>query len=87
MGVELLGDPSVEAEVEALQAIGNYLKACGLEKLTLSLGHVAIVDELLNKYGESYRLAILEKNFSLLSSVEPLRDLCLPTEALSCLIL
>ena len=44
MGVDLLGDPSVEAEVEALLAIGNYLKACGMEKLTLSLGHVAIVE-------------------------------------------
>jgi len=77
VGVELLGDPSVEAEVEVLQSIGDYLRACGMEKLTLSLGHVAIVEELLNKYGESYRQAILEKNFSLLSSVGPLRDLLL----------
>lgn len=76
-GAELLGDPSVEAEVEVLQSIGNYLKACGMEGLTLNLGHVGLVESLLSKYGEAYRRAIMEKNFSLLKEVEPLRDLLL----------
>ena len=77
IGVELLGDPSLEAEVEVLQKIGDYLKACGFEELTLSLGHVAIVEELLKRYGPSYKNALLEKNFSALQHVPPLRDLLL----------
>lgn len=77
VGVELLGDPSLEAEVEVLQAIGNYLKACGFEDLTLSLGNVAVVEELLKRFGKDYKKAILEKNFSLLSQNPPLKDLLL----------
>ncbi|MFN7064978.1 MAG: ATP phosphoribosyltransferase regulatory subunit [Aquificaceae bacterium] len=77
IGIELLGDPSVSAEVEVIQAIGNYLKSCGLEELTLSLGHVAIVEELLKRYGPKYKTAVLEKNFSSLSQVPSLRDLLL----------
>ncbi|MCS6957804.1 MAG: ATP phosphoribosyltransferase regulatory subunit [Aquificaceae bacterium] len=77
VGVELLGDPSVEAEVEVLKSIAEYLRACGFQDLTLSLGHVAIVEELLLRYGHEYRQAILQKNFSTLSSVEPLKDLLL----------
>ncbi|MFN3870488.1 MAG: ATP phosphoribosyltransferase regulatory subunit [Aquificaceae bacterium] len=77
VGVEFLGEPSISAEVEVIQAIGNYLKACGMEELTLSLGHVAIVEELLRRYGYHYKEAILKKNFSLLSQVPPLKDLLL----------
>ncbi|MEN3028701.1 MAG: ATP phosphoribosyltransferase regulatory subunit [Aquificaceae bacterium] len=77
VGVELLGDPTLEAEVEVLQSIGDYLKACGMEGLTLSLGHVAVVEGLLVEYGEAYRGALMEKNFSLGQRVSPLKDLLL----------
>lgn len=77
VGVELLGDPSVEAEVEVLQAIGDFLKACGMEELTLSLGDVSIVESLLAEHGQSYRRALMEKNFSLLHDILPLKDLLL----------
>lgn len=75
VGLELLGDASVYAEVEVLQRIGEYLKSCGLSELTLSLGHVGIAMGLLKKYGEEHRHALLKKNFSELSQVEPLKEL------------
>lgn len=77
VGVEFLGDTSVGAEVEVLQAIGDYLRACGTQELTLSLGHVAIVEEMLKECGHGYREAVLEKNFSALCHVPPLMDLLL----------
>lgn len=75
VGIEVLGEPSVFADVEVIQKIGDYLKACGLSKLTVSLGHVGIAKGLLKKYGEEHKSALLEKNFSKLSRVEPLLEI------------
>ena len=77
VGVEFLGQPELEAEVEVLQRIGDYLRACGMDGLTLNLGHVGIVEELLSRYGQTYRKALVEKNFSLLKDVPVLKSLLL----------
>jgi ATP phosphoribosyltransferase regulatory subunit len=77
VGIEVLGEPSSDAEVDVIQKIGDYLKACGLSGLQVSLGHVAIAEGLLRKHGERHRKALLEKNFSELSEAEELRELLL----------
>lgn len=75
VGIEILGETSILAEVEVIQKIGDYLASCGLTDLTVSIGHVGIARGLLNLYGESYRQALLEKNFSALSEVPQLKEL------------
>ncbi|QID33141.1 ATP phosphoribosyltransferase regulatory subunit [Pampinifervens florentissimum] len=75
VGIELLGEGSTKAEVEVIRKIADYLRTCGLSELTVSVGHVGIAQGLLRKYGEGYRKALLEKNFSELSKAPELRDL------------
>ncbi len=75
VGLELLGEPSVEAEAEVIQRVGDYLKACGLSELVVSVGHVGIAEAFLQRYGEGYRDALFEKNFSQLSGAPELMDL------------
>ncbi len=75
VGIELLGEPSRKAEVEVIQKIGDYLKACGLRELTVSVGHVGIAQSLLKRYGENHKKVLLEKNFSELSDAPELLEL------------
>ncbi|MEJ7621103.1 MAG: ATP phosphoribosyltransferase regulatory subunit [Aquificaceae bacterium] len=75
VGIELLGETSPKAEVEVIQKIADYLRACGLFELTVSVGHVGIAKGLLKRYGEIYKKPLLEKNFSELSHIPELKDL------------
>ncbi len=65
IGLELLGYSSVESDAQVLLDIWSYLKSCGINKLSVSIGHASIVKKLLNSY-DNYRnlfRAFLEKNF------------------------
>ncbi len=75
VGIELLGESSPKAEVEVIHKLADYMKACGLSELTISVGHVGIAKGLLGRYGEEYKKPLLEKNFSELSGIPELRDL------------
>jgi ATP phosphoribosyltransferase regulatory subunit len=77
VGIEYLGEPSLKAELEVIKRLAQYLSACGVEPLLLSLGHVGISKELLKRYGEGYKESLLRKNFSELSKIEPLKELLL----------
>ncbi|PLA74910.1 ATP phosphoribosyltransferase regulatory subunit [Hydrogenovibrio sp. SC-1] len=54
IGAELFGHSGVESDIEVIELMLASLRSIGLSELTLSLGHVAIVDELM-------RLADLSK--------------------------
>lgn len=48
IGAELFGHSGVESDIEVIELMLASLHSIGLNELTLSLGHVAIVDELMN---------------------------------------
>jgi len=47
VGAELFGHSGVESDIEVIELMLASLRSIGLDDLTLSLGHVAIVDELM----------------------------------------
>lgn len=48
IGAELFGHSGVESDIEVIELMLASIRSIGLTELTLSLGHVAIVDELMN---------------------------------------
>lgn len=76
-GIEYLGEKGIEAELEVIGRLSEFLMSCGLSNIVLSLGHVEIAESLLQRYGHDYREALLSKNFSKLSSAPELRELLL----------
>lgn len=46
-GVELFGHSGVESDIEVIQVMLSSLKAMGLPELTLSIGHVSFINELM----------------------------------------
>ena len=51
VGAELFGNAGVESDIEVISVMLNSLSLIGLTKLTLSLGQVSIVDELMHLAG------------------------------------
>ena len=47
-GVELFGVDDVSADIEVIELMIDALQNCGLEKLTISLGHVGVVNQLMS---------------------------------------
>ena len=46
-GVEMFGVDDVSADIEVIELMIDALQNCGLEALTISLGHVGLVDQLM----------------------------------------
>lgn len=51
VGAELFGHSGVESDIEVIELMVSALRNIGLQDLTLSLGHVSVVDELMNISG------------------------------------
>lgn len=51
IGAELFGHSGVESDIEVIELMVSSLRNIGLQDLTLSLGHVSVVDELMNVSG------------------------------------
>lgn len=77
VGVEYIGERSLKAEVEVISKLYSFLKAVGFSNLVVNLGHVKIAERLLKKHGESYRHALMNKNFYELEKVKELKELLL----------
>ncbi len=68
-GIELIGVPDIEGDAEVISAVYSFLKSIGLKDLTVSVGHVGIVEKVLSRFGgdrEGIREAFKEKNLSIL---------------------
>ncbi len=72
-GIEIFGDSSVEADASVIEAIFSYVKSLGLEDIIVSVGHVGIVEKLLEEVEpqlrEETRRYFIEKNITSLSEV------------------
>ncbi len=72
-GIEILGDSSVEADAAVIEGIYSYVKSLGLEDIIVSVGHVGIVEKLLEEVEpqrrEEARRYFIEKNITSLSEV------------------
>jgi len=70
-GIEVLGDGSVDADASVIEAIFSYVRSLGLEEVMVSVGHVGIVEKILQEVEESRRDEVrrlfIEKNISSLS--------------------
>jgi len=75
VGIEYIGEKSLQAEVEVISKLYSFLKAVGLSDLVVSLGHVRIAERLLQKHGQAYRDALINKNFYELEKVKELKEL------------
>lgn len=53
VGAELFGHSGVESDIEVIELMVSSLNGIGLNDLTLSLGHVSVVDTLMNQVGLS----------------------------------
>lgn len=53
IGAELFGHSGVESDIEVIELMVSSLNGIGLNDLTLSLGHVSVVDTLMNQVGLS----------------------------------
>ena len=71
-GIELIGVDNVEGDAEVVSAIWDYLRALGIKELVVSIGHVNIVNKLLDRVEEGLRdevrRAFKERNLSLLKT-------------------
>ncbi len=69
-GIELIGVGEVEGDAEVISAIYSYLRSLGLDDLTVSVGHVGIVKNILARVEDDkrteFRRAFKEKNLTLL---------------------
>jgi ATP phosphoribosyltransferase involved in histidine biosynthesis len=73
MGIELIGVPFPEGEYEVIKRLVEYLKAMGLEGLSVILGHTQIVKGLCkDKYAKE---RLRKKNFYGLKEEDPLYHL------------
>jgi ATP phosphoribosyltransferase regulatory subunit len=73
MGIELIGVPFPEGEYEVIKRLVEYLKAMGLEGLSVILGHTQIVKGLCKDEDAKERLR--KKNFYGLREEDPLYHL------------
>jgi ATP phosphoribosyltransferase regulatory subunit len=73
MGIELIGVPFPEGEYEVIKRLVEYLKAMGLEELSVILGHTQIVKGLCKDEDAKERLR--KKNFYGLKEEDPLYHL------------
>ncbi|HIC97273.1 MAG TPA: hypothetical protein EYP11_02600, partial [Aquificaceae bacterium] len=72
-GIELIGVPGVEGDGEVIAVVFSLLRDLGLGDLTVSIGHVGIVENILKSIGEerreALRKAFMEKNLTLLEDL------------------
>jgi ATP phosphoribosyltransferase involved in histidine biosynthesis len=73
MGIELVGVPFPEGEYEVIKKLVEYLKAMGLDRLSVILGHTQIVKGLCKDEYAKERLR--KKNFYGLKEEDPLYHL------------
>lgn len=75
VGVELVGEKSLEADSEVLALSISSLRSIGIEKFTVSLGHMGVLKGLLSSLNwekqllDELRMLILEKDFVGLSQL------------------
>jgi ATP phosphoribosyltransferase regulatory subunit len=67
-GIELVGEGSLEGDAEVISAVYSLLEGLGIGDLTVSIGHVGVVEGILSSVEdrEEVRRAFLEKNLSYL---------------------
>lgn len=77
VGCELLGYRGIDAEVEVIRRLYTFLKGCGLENLTVSVGHTLIVQKLLELYPNRKTLLmyLMQKNYRALKDHPQLLEL------------
>ncbi|MFJ8246222.1 ATP phosphoribosyltransferase regulatory subunit [Peribacillus asahii] len=62
MGIECIGNKSISADAEMIALMADVLKAAGLEKFKITIGHIGFVQELfLSILGNEERAAVLRK--------------------------
>lgn len=69
MGIELIGDASVYADVEVITIAAGLMKQFGIASYKLTIGHAGILQSILNSYtdtqeqAEQLRVLLVQKNF------------------------
>lgn len=69
MGVELIGDASVYADVEVISLAAGLMKEFGITSYQLTIGHAGILQSILTSYtdtneqAEELRVLLVQKNF------------------------
>ncbi|MCS7284124.1 MAG: ATP phosphoribosyltransferase regulatory subunit [Hydrogenobacter thermophilus] len=77
MGIEHLGFSHVKSDAQVIEKLCEYLKKCSVNDFVVNLGHMGIVNRILEKYREREKIvkALFEKNFSELGKYPELVDL------------
>ncbi|MEN3034639.1 MAG: ATP phosphoribosyltransferase regulatory subunit [Aquificaceae bacterium] len=76
LGIEVIGDSTIDAEILVIKKIQNFLRVSALEDLKIIIGDVSIVRWLLRENTELFS-AVLQKNLSALKHHQELRELVL----------
>jgi ATP phosphoribosyltransferase regulatory subunit len=77
MGIEHLGVKEVYSDAEVIRKLCEYLRICSVIDFVVNVGHMGIVNRMLEKYPDKHRIikAMFEKNFSELQSYTELTEL------------
>ncbi len=77
MGIEHLGVEEVRNDAEVIRKLCEYLKECSVMDFVVNIGHMGIVNGMLERYPDKQRIikALFEKNFSELKDHTELTEL------------
>lgn len=72
-GVEIIGEKDTKADAEVIVVLWRYLKNLGFENVSVSIGHVKVVEKIVKSFPEEERdkvkEAFREKNLSVLKGI------------------